>query len=97
MGMILITAISWFTRFLTMALLLRAVMSWFVQDPYSTLGKIYMGIIRFTEPIVEPCRGLLDRINLNTGMLDFSVFLAMILVEVIATLCINVVAILLLG
>ncbi len=97
MGMILITAISWFTRFLTMALLLRAVMSWFVQDPYSTLGKIYMGIIRFTEPIVEPCRRLLDRINLNTGMLDFSVFLAMILVEVIATLCINVVAILLLG
>jgi YggT family protein len=95
--MILITAISWFTRFLTMALLLRAVMSWFVQDPYSTLGKIYMGIIRFTEPIVEPCRRLLDRINLNTGMLDFSVFLAMILVEVIATLCINVVAILLLG
>lgn len=97
MGMILISAIGWFFHLLSTALLVRAIMSWFVNDPYSTLGKIYMGLIRFTEPMVEPCRRLLDRINLNTGMLDFSVFLAMILIEVIGNVCINIVAMLFLG
>ena len=92
MGLILIRTISWFARFLSMVLLVRAIMSWFVRDPYSTLGKIYMGIIRFTEPMVEPCRRLLDRLNFNTGMLDFSVFLAMILVQVLANVCLNLVA-----
>jgi len=91
-GLILIRTISWFARFLSMVLLVRAIMSWFVRDPYSTLGKIYMGIIRFTEPMVEPCRRLLDRLNFNTGMLDFSVFLAMILVQVLANVCLNLVA-----
>ena len=97
MGLILINAIGWVSHFLSMALLIRAIMSWVVNDPYSTLGKVYMGLITFTEPMVEPCRRLLDRINLNTGMLDFSVFLAMILVEVIANVCINVAAMIFLG
>ena len=92
MGLILIRTISWFAYFLSVALCARAIMSWFVRDPYSTLGKIYMGIIRFTEPMVEPCRRLLDRLNFNTGMLDFSVFLAMILVQVLANVCLNLVA-----
>ena len=92
MGLILIRTISWFARFLTTMLVLRAVMSWFVRDPYSTLGKIYMFIIRFTEPMVEPCRRLLDRLNLNTGMLDFSVLLAFFMIEIIATICMNIVA-----
>lgn len=92
MGLILIRTISWFARFLTTALLLRAIMSWFVRDPYSTLGKIYMVVIRFTEPMVEPCRRLLEKMNLNTGMLDFSVLLAFFMIEIIATLCMNIVA-----
>ena len=92
MGIILIRTISWFVRLLTTALLVRALMSWFVRNPYSTVGKIYMMLIRFTEPIVEPSRRLLDRLNLNTGMLDFSVLLAMIMVEVIGTIAMNIVA-----
>lgn len=92
MGIILIRTISWFVRLLTTALLVRALMSWFVRNPYSTVGKIYMMLIRFTEPIVEPSRRLLDRLNLNTGMLDFSVLLAMIMVEVVGTIAMNIVA-----
>lgn len=92
MGMILITAISWFARLLTTLLVVRAVMSWFVRDPYTGLGKAYMAVIRFTEPIVEPCRRLLDRLNLNTGMLDFSVLVAFFLIEIVANICINIVA-----
>ena len=92
MRLILLTTISWFARFLTTVLVIRAIMSWFVRDPYSPLGKIYMAIIRFTEPMVEPCRRLLDRMNLNTGMFDFSVLLACFMIEIIATLAMSVVA-----
>lgn len=92
MGLILIRAIGWFANFLTSVLLVRAIMSWFVRDPYSTIGKIYMMIIRFTEPFVEPCRRLLDRLNFNTGMFDFSVLLAFFLIEIVANLCITIVA-----
>lgn len=92
MRLILLTTISWFARFLTTVLVIRAIMSWFVRDPYSPLGKIYMAIIRFTEPMVEPCRRLLDRMNLNTGMFDFSVLLAFFMIEIIATLAMSVVA-----
>ena len=84
MGLILITAVNWFAEILLLAMVIRAVFSWFVRDPYSTLGKIYMGIIKFTEPFVAPCRNLIDRIGINTGMLDFSVFVAMLLIEVVA-------------
>lgn len=92
MGVILITAISWFARFLTTMLVIRAVMSWFVRDPYSGIGKAYMVIIRITEPVVEPCRRLLDRLNFNTGMFDFSVLLAFFLIEIVATICMYLVA-----
>ncbi len=95
MEIILITAISWFARLLTTMLVIRAIMSWFVRDPYSGLGKAYMAVIRFTEPFVEPCRGLLDRLNLNTGMLDFSVLLAFFLIEIVANVCISIVALIL--
>ena len=91
MESILITAIYWFARLLTTMLVARAVLSWFIRDPYSGLGKVYMGIIHFTEPFVEPCRNLLARLNLNTGMLDFSVLLAFFLIEIVATICINIV------
>lgn len=84
MGIILIRAINWFAEFLLLALLIRAIGSWFIRDQYSTIGKIYMGIIGFTEPFVAPCRNLIDRIGINTGMLDFSVFLAMLLIEAAA-------------
>ena len=94
MEAILIRAIYWFSRFLTTMLVARAVLSWFVRDPYSGIGKIYMGIIHFTEPMVEPCRRLLARLNFNTGMLDFSVLLAFFMIEIVAQICINIVVIL---
>ena len=92
MEAILITAIYWFSRFLTAMLVVRAVLSWFVRDPYSGLGKFYMFVGRLTEPVVEPCRVLISRMNLNTGMLDFSVLLAFFLIEIVASICIRLVA-----
>ncbi|MFR7990961.1 MAG: YggT family protein [Anaerovoracaceae bacterium] len=86
MAYILIRAINWFAQLLILALVIRALLSWFARDPYSTLGKVYMVLVRLTEPVVNPCRRLLQRFNVNTGMFDFSVLLAFFLIEIVARL-----------
>ena len=91
MGIILIYAVNLFARILVTALLIRALMSWFVGDMYSPLGKIYGLLISFTEPIVEPFRRLLS--NFNTGMLDFSVLVAMLAVQFASNIIIRLIAI----
>ena len=84
MQLTLIYAVQLFANVLTAAMIIRALLSWFAGDPYGPLGKIYGFFVRFTEPIVLPFRKLLSRFN--TGIFDFSLVLAMIAVEFIATL-----------
>ncbi len=64
-------------------------MSWFVRDMYSPVGKIYGALLRFTEPIVLPFRKLLSRFN--TGMFDFSVLLAMLVIEIAGNLLVRLI------
>ena len=90
MIIILCRAISWFANLITLALVIRALLSWFAQDPYSPLGRAYMVMGRITEPVVAPCRALLARLNVNTGMFDFSVLLAFFLVEIVAKVLIRI-------
>ena len=94
MVFVIITAISWFANMLVTLLLIRAIMSWFVTDMYSTFwGRFYGALIRFTEPIVEPFRIFLSRFN--TGMFDFSVLLAMLAIELISNVAIRLILLLL--
>lgn len=88
---ILIYAIYLFSNILVAALVIRALMSWFVRDAYSPLGKIYGALIRFTEPIVDPFRRFLSRFN--TGMFDFSLLLAMVVIEMVANIIIRLLVI----
>lgn len=81
MAVVLISAVQIFGRLLTLALLAEAVLSWFARNPYSGPGKVYWMLNRFLEPILAPCRKILSRFN--TGMFDFSVILAMILVQLV--------------
>ncbi|MCR5181897.1 MAG: YggT family protein [Clostridia bacterium] len=89
MAYVLIRAIQLFAEVLELMLVARALMSWFVRDQYSTLGKIYVAIIRFTEPIVAPCRKALSR--LNTGMFDFSVLLALLLIGAVSNILVRII------
>ena len=89
MASILVYAIYLFTEIITAAMIIRALLSWFARDPYSTVGKIYGVLIRFTEPFVAPGRRLLSRFN--TGMIDFSLFLALILVQAVSGLLIRLI------
>lgn len=70
-----------------MVFMVEAILSWFVRNPYSNLGKIYVALNRFTEPIVAPCRRFLSRFN--TGPMDFSLILAFFLVEAVANILIR--------
>lgn len=89
MAYILIRAISWFANLLIMILMLRALFSWFAMNPYSSLGKAYQVMVRLSEPIVAPCRRLLSR--WNTGMFDFSVLLAFLLIEIVERVLIRII------
>jgi YggT family protein len=66
---------------MTYALIGRAILSWVVNPytsrPGSPLVQIYnlLGVI--TEPVVAPIRKLMSRFN--TGPMDFSIFVAMII------------------
>lgn len=63
--------------FLILAILVRALLSWFQMDPMNPLIQALNAI---TEPIVEPIRRIMPRI----AMLDFSPMVAMILLAVIS-------------
>ncbi|MBQ6088431.1 MAG: YggT family protein [Firmicutes bacterium] len=89
MAIVLIRAIQLFAEVLELLLVAWAILSWFARDQYSTLGKIYIAVIRITEPLVAPCRRALSR--LNTGMFDFSVLLALLLVGAVANILIRLI------
>lgn len=81
MEIVLIRAVHWFAEIIIMMLILRAILSWFVQSYSSGIGGIYRTLIQLTEPFVAPWRRLLS--NVNTGMLDFSVLIAFFAIEIV--------------
>lgn len=91
MAIVLVRAIYWFAQVLTVALIARAVLSWFAGNAYSPVGRIYHFFVTLTEPLVGPCRRLLYRFDINTGMFDLSVLMAFFLVEIVANLLVRLV------
>ena len=89
MTMVLISAVNLFFQILIYLILGRAVLSWFVRNPYDTLGKIYTMINQITEPMLAPCRKLLARFNMM-GTIDFSPILALIALTVINRVIVNI-------
>lgn len=86
---LLISAVNLFIQVLIYLILGRAILSWFVRNPYDTLGKIYTMVIQITEPMLAPCRKLLARFNMM-GTIDFSPILALIGLEIIRRIVINI-------
>ncbi len=64
---------------LTFVILLRIIMSWFPQRPTNVLTNL---LYQVTEPILAPLRRIIPRV----GRLDFSPMVAVILLQIIATL-----------
>jgi len=91
MGSLLIVAIAYFARILTFLMFLQAVMSWFIRDMNSPAGQIYSICSRITAPIVDPVRSFMRRFN--TGPIDFTLVVAIILVDTVAWALIKLVSI----
>ena len=80
----LIRAIVWFGDIISFLLLVRVIMSWLRMALsgnrlFSTINEI---VYKLTEPLVAPVRNLMNR-YVDTGMFDFSIFVTMILIELV--------------
>jgi YggT family protein len=64
-----------FSTILSIAIFIRAILSWFQLDPRSPLIQVLDAI---TEPIIAPIRQVMPRL----GMIDFSPLVAILLLNV---------------
>jgi len=70
-------------RFIDTLILVRVLLSFF---PTLMSSKIADFIYQLTEPIMAPCRALLNRLGLGGGMFDFSPILAFVLLDILSGL-----------
>ncbi len=84
MNAILCTFIEFFTLALIFAIIARALASWFVQDPGNPIVAMLHDI---TEPIVGPIRRFMP----TTGMIDFSPLVALLLLQILRTLLLQLI------
>lgn len=67
-----------FATLLVLAIIVRALLSWFNMDPRSPLIQTLNSI---TEPILEPIRRIMPRL----GMIDLSPLVAILLLQFLST------------
>ena len=90
--LVLARTVYWMGRVFSLALLGRAIMSWVVMMNFGRdnfLTKVYDALIKFTEPIVNPVRNLINK-YFRTGMFDWSIFATMVLVNLVAGIVVRV-------
>lgn len=76
-------ALSLLLRIIDSLILVRVLLSFF---PTLQTSKISYFIYQMTEPILAPCRAILDRLGLGMGMIDFSPILAFLLLGLMQNL-----------
>ncbi len=76
-------ALSLLLRIIDSLILVRVLLSFF---PTLQSSRISYFIYQMTEPILAPCRAILDRLGLGMGMIDFSPILAFLLLGLFQTL-----------
>jgi YggT family protein len=69
--------VCWLFNFLIVAILIRALLSWFQLDPRNPMIEALNAI---TSPIIDPIRSVVPRIM----MIDFSPMIAMIILSVLS-------------
>ena len=71
-------ALGTLLRIIYYLILIRAILSFF---PTLQTSRISYFIYQMTEPVLAPCRAILDKLGLGMGMFDFSPILAIILLN----------------
>lgn len=70
-------------RIIDSLILIRVILSFF---PTLQTSKTSYFIYQMTEPVLAPCRAILDKLGLGMGMIDFSPILAIILLNILQRL-----------
>ncbi|MEA5095850.1 hypothetical protein SDC9_67650 [bioreactor metagenome] len=70
-------------RIIDSLILVRVLLSFFPTLQYSKVSNF---IYQMTEPIMAPCRAILDKLGLGMGMIDFSPILAFLLINLLQNL-----------
>lgn len=83
MGLGLISLINSILRVYSIIIIVRVLMSWFVQNPFQ--NRFYMFLIRITEPVLGPVRRLMP----NMG-LDLSPVVVIILIQILSSILISI-------
>lgn len=73
-------ALYMFSEILIWAILIRSLLFMIIRDINNPIVK---ALFMFTEPVLQPIRNLMARLNFNTGMLDFSPLIAIVLINII--------------
>ena len=78
-GQFLLTFVDFFFNLLTLLIVFRVLLSWFPNYRYHPLGEL---VYNLTDPVIAPIQRLVP----NTGMLDFSPMIAIIVLLVLQQL-----------
>ena len=70
-------------RIIDSLILVRVLLTFF---PTLQSSRISYFIYQMTEPILSPCRAILDKLGLGMGMIDFSPILAFIILNILQRL-----------
>ena len=70
-------------RIIDSLILVRVLLTFF---PTLQSSRISYFIYQMTEPLLAPCRSILDKLGLGRGMIDFSPILAIILINMLRRL-----------
>ena len=76
-------SLSLLLKIIDSLILIRVLLSFF---PTLQTSKISYFIYQMTEPVLAPCRAILDKLGLGMGMLDFSPALAFLLLWLLQNL-----------
>ncbi|HOE57131.1 MAG TPA: YggT family protein [Bacillota bacterium] len=69
MKSVLVKTITYFFDFLNLMILIRVFLSWF---SFKQENKLIILVYQLTDPVLEPTRKLTSKLGLNTGMIDFT-------------------------
>jgi len=74
----MITLIDFLFRILTLALLVRVVLSWIPHDPYN---EIIQWVYRLTDPLVRPFQQLIPSLGMGIDLSPLLAFFALSLLR----------------
>ncbi|MCL4393741.1 MAG: YggT family protein [Chloroflexi bacterium] len=80
---LLVNFIDLFFSALTLAIIARALLSWFPIDPYNPISQI---LFQITEPILAPLRRLIPPIG---GMMDITPIVALVIIQVLQAIVVS--------